>query len=359
MRCEWREVRSKLGIDLPADYKEIIETFPRGRFQGFIEVIRPDTSEAGVEYPSYYLQRLEDMRQWRHDEPGRFPFPIFPESGGLLPWGITHRGDLFFWLTEHPDPDRWPVVLTDFDFSFWETLSRPVCELLSRVVVGDFDGLPYELDLSAHRPFFEPAESSALFVRSTRDDFWASKRISAGRPRSALPELEGLIDTDTSAQETHPVNWADVEAAIGVRLPSDYIGFIERYGPGRFIDIDIAGAGSSSPNSLDILRLISRMREKASTSSTRDRDVPIFPEAGGLIPWGTTDDGRTCCWAVTDGDPNLWGIVVAQSDLNDFEYTWELSFSAFLVKYGKGEYPGVSLEQPDQTPSRIFTPSRP
>jgi hypothetical protein len=38
------------------------------------------------------------------------PYPIYPDLGGLLFWGQTDGNDMFFWLTEDSDPDRWPVV---------------------------------------------------------------------------------------------------------------------------------------------------------------------------------------------------------------------------------------------------------
>src|SRR4051794_12663611 len=37
--------------------------------------------------------------------------PFHPAPGGLLAWGNNEAGDSFFWLTQDPDPDRWPVVM--------------------------------------------------------------------------------------------------------------------------------------------------------------------------------------------------------------------------------------------------------
>ncbi len=51
------------------------------------------------------------FREMREDFPDRFPYAIFPEPGGLLEWGGNLNGDRCFWLTEDPDPDRWPVVV--------------------------------------------------------------------------------------------------------------------------------------------------------------------------------------------------------------------------------------------------------
>jgi hypothetical protein len=39
-------------------------------------------------------------------------YPICPGPGGLPAWGeSTIDGDVFYWLTEDPDPDRRPVMV--------------------------------------------------------------------------------------------------------------------------------------------------------------------------------------------------------------------------------------------------------
>ena len=39
---------------------------------------------------------------------------------------------------------------------------------------------------------------------------------------------------------------------------------------------------------------------------------PVFPAAGGLFPWATTDNGDTLYW-LTVGDPDTWQVVVWES----------------------------------------------
>ncbi|MER5890524.1 hypothetical protein ABT160_42425 [Streptomyces sp. NPDC001941] len=35
----------------------------------------------------------------------------FPAKEGLIPWGASLDGDVFYWKTNSTDPDRWPVVV--------------------------------------------------------------------------------------------------------------------------------------------------------------------------------------------------------------------------------------------------------
>ncbi|MEW1908407.1 hypothetical protein AB0442_08100 [Kitasatospora sp. NPDC085895] len=36
---------------------------------------------------------------------------MFPEAGGLIVWGTNTNGDLCFWETAAPDPEKWTVVV--------------------------------------------------------------------------------------------------------------------------------------------------------------------------------------------------------------------------------------------------------
>lgn len=39
------------------------------------------------------------------------PYPLYPQHGGLLAWGLTQDADYLFWRTDDGDPDGWPVVV--------------------------------------------------------------------------------------------------------------------------------------------------------------------------------------------------------------------------------------------------------
>src|SRR6266852_1916104 len=98
---DWLAVEEMLGLGLPEDYKLLAELLPDGWFRGFVRVLLPgETGAAGARFlDSDAVNRLEDMRRWRAEGYGTFPYPIYPEAGGLMPWGSGVRGGLFFWLT--------------------------------------------------------------------------------------------------------------------------------------------------------------------------------------------------------------------------------------------------------------------
>ena len=58
------------------------------------------------------------------------PFPMWPSSGGLLPFGTTDFGDTLFWLTLGA-PEDWCVVVMGRDPP--ETFDCDMMDFLARV----------------------------------------------------------------------------------------------------------------------------------------------------------------------------------------------------------------------------------
>jgi hypothetical protein len=87
---DWPAIESSVGLRLPADYKLLAERFPRGWFRRFVVVELPGRAgDDGMRLLGDSLAgELEDMRHWREEGGGSFPYPIFPKPGGLLPWGV-------------------------------------------------------------------------------------------------------------------------------------------------------------------------------------------------------------------------------------------------------------------------------
>jgi hypothetical protein len=336
---DWQAVEGSVGRPLPQDYKTLVETFPQGRFQGFVELIRPgDYGESSLDFLGYYRYRLEDMREWRRGELERFPMPIYPELGGLLPWGRSRRNDLFFWLTDSPDPDHWSIVVSDAEFSRWDVFSGNISSFLEEVVSGRFDGSPYHVDLAARDPWFElPPPVTAPDPRPSGELFWLSHQMWPERPENKFAELTGIISCDP--RKVTAVDWPAMERSLGIKLPSDYKQFAQKYGPGTFLDIAIAVPETSA--GFDLYTLLDERHQQARNSPQHALEAPVHPEPGGMIAWGRTPDGWTCHWAPVGQDPDGWGVVVVGPHDGGWEYHWGESFSSFLVKYADPHHLGI------------------
>jgi hypothetical protein len=83
---DWAEIETAVGLRLPEDYKQFSEVFPGGWFRQFVRVRKPDRPESGPQQlDSFGMRQLETLRTWRAEGRGQFPYPLYPEPGGLLP----------------------------------------------------------------------------------------------------------------------------------------------------------------------------------------------------------------------------------------------------------------------------------
>ena len=112
------KVEAELGLALPADYKQVILTYGSGQWQGFWYILNPFTKN---EFLNLIIQSknrrpmnwnmLDSERELRESYKGiyRYPHAIYPEPGGIMPWGITDNGGRFFWLTKGVQ-EKWPTI---------------------------------------------------------------------------------------------------------------------------------------------------------------------------------------------------------------------------------------------------------
>lgn len=342
LRYDWEEIERSLGgVGLPRDYRALVETFPPGRFHQSISVIRPGDARApATEYLGHYAYRLEDMRHARADDndPAHFPYPIFPEPGGLLPWGVGRRGELLFWLTESPDPNKWDVVTADPGWTRWKVFPGTMCEFLVQLIAGRSHPIPSNGPISGYG--FEPKKPKE--GRPALGPVWAtSYRQGSPVPGNDFPELS--VAMPLKQQGVQPVDWASIEQALGLKFPSDYRSFVGTFGPGTFCDIMIAAPDPCED--VDLARLLIRKHEQAMASRRIASRTPFYPEPSGMIVWGEGIDGWTFGWGPNQYGPDQWGIVVARPlpDLGTVVHYPDLSFSGFLLRYvgQRGEPEGI------------------
>jgi hypothetical protein len=147
-------------------------------------------------------------------------------------------------------------------------------------------------------------------------------------------DLKGILKPPLQPQE-HIVDWDMVQGALQTPLPVDYKDFIERYGTGRidgFLWVLSPVADNPNINLLKHGRVILRtLRDHRTAVASSKRPVPFaaFPEPGGLLPWGYTDNGDACYWKTGDADPNLWRVVVNDGRGSMWEQ-FEGSMTTFL-----------------------------
>ncbi|MGP4012751.1 hypothetical protein [Streptomyces sp. 4N124] len=363
---DWNVVESELGAPLPPDYKAIVDRFPRGLFRGLVRVSRPgDPNRPKTDFLGFNRHRLDDLRTARESGRALLPYPVFPEPGGLLPWGFGVQDEHFFWATEDRDPARWPVVVSDSSFTRWSEFGGGIGEFLVEVASGRWDASPFGANLTGEAPFIveEPpvapdsaeAEEAAAELSGL---FWRLMSTGGPRPEDRFEELSRRIGQPAFTTPRPPVDWTMAEQGLGAAFPSDYKRFIDSYGPGVFADITVCAPGA--PGLFDLRRLLERKAREGRGGSDSPFRPPVHPAPEGLICWGETEDGWSCAWAPVGCDPDRWGVVVARpgSHLESVTYTESESFSSFLLRHAEPEgSPGIFVGRDPWLGGAVFRPA--
>ena len=92
----WQAAEERLKLKFPADYKEFIQTYGSGAFsyeRYRIYIFNPLA-------PSYQkrCEEVLDGVRFAH-ESGDSKYHVYPDEGGLFPWGLDSNGCAVFWLT--------------------------------------------------------------------------------------------------------------------------------------------------------------------------------------------------------------------------------------------------------------------
>jgi hypothetical protein len=167
-----------------------------------------------------------------------------------------------------------------------------------------------------------------------------------------LEQLRRLLPPPAEPLEAAPPDgWAEVEAALGTGLPDDFKAFTELYGSGK-VD-DFLYLFNPFAEGRDGNLLFEKERVLAAYAETRAKfparlPLPPFPEKGGVLPLGRTDNGDELYW-VTGGDPGGWPVALLESRAARQE-VHRMPVTGFLAALAAGEL--VTAILPDEVVHR-------
>jgi len=142
--ASWKRVEQLLETTLPHDYKTFVELYGNGLICGAIRIHNPFSG-----YGDWFEAVLGMYRKMREV----FPYSLYPELNGLLPFGGTKNGGLhLMWQTTGANPDNWSVVLVNCDDFTVDALNCNMTDFLLKVATREIagerlncgDGLDYE-----------------------------------------------------------------------------------------------------------------------------------------------------------------------------------------------------------------------
>jgi hypothetical protein len=177
------------------------------------------------------------------------------------------------------------------------------------------------------------------------------------------PDLERLRAVAPPPAEPlepgEPERWPEVEAALGTALPDDYKEFIEIYGSGKFDDLLYLlnpFARDQAGNLLQQKDVMLAAYAETRAKFPKRLPLPPFPEPGGLLPLGRSDNGNELYW-LTEGKPAAWGVVAfaARSTRHEIH---RLAVTEFLARLLSAELDThVFPESLLRRPAHEFIPS--
>lgn len=132
---EWDKVETALKIELPKDYKDYINIFGTGCIANLIWVFNPFSKNPHLNLQIQIKEQLEAIAVLQEQFNENCPYKIYPEKGGLLPWGLTDNGDVMFWLTDG-EPDFWKTVIHESRGSKYEKHEDTMTSFLSNLILG-------------------------------------------------------------------------------------------------------------------------------------------------------------------------------------------------------------------------------
>jgi hypothetical protein len=192
---------------------------------------------------------------------------------------------------------------------------------------------------------------------------------------SAFEQLTALVPPpDPPVDPPSASRIADIESRINLTLPDDFKQIVRAYGAGQWqsffclfdLSLDSAFDDWRSPadrtaGTMELQLPYMRMcREVAGECGLDDWDFPIFPEAGGLLPWAVTENGGCLFW-LTKGGRSKWPTIYFPDDRRvEFEEL-QLSCSEILVGLMSGENPIFGDDMPSiangASPDELFQPA--
>jgi hypothetical protein len=174
-----------------------------------------------------------------------------------------------------------------------------------------------------------------------------------------LERLRQLLPPPADPVEPgRPDGWGEVEGALGAGLPGDFKAFTELYGSGKVDDfLYLFNPFTQGPDG-NLLVEKDRVLEGYRQTRARFPDrlaLPPFPEPGGVLPFGRTDNGDELYW-VTDGQPDQWPVALVEARAA-LQEVYPMPVTSFLAALAANQLASRILPtEVLSRPSHRFTP---
>lgn len=174
----------------------------------------------------------------------------------------------------------------------------------------------------------------------------------------ALDALAVLVPPPADPRPTWGrLSWPELFERLGTPLPTDYVAFVDRYGPGNL---------SNWLQLRDPLQANESLAEWANTVGDQYRyhrarfpqwyPLSAWPEPGGFLACAMTDDADRIGWLIT-GHPEEWVVTIWPRHSHDVPKLHG-AFTEVLLGWVRGEVDvdGLPADDEDETEPHAFYP---
>ena len=154
-----------------------------------------------------------------------------------------------------------------------------------------------------------------------------------------------------------PQQWTHLEQTLGTPLPSDYKQLVMTYGVGWFANWIAVFSPFSPGSNLNLTNpaLWQALADNGGYTAFH-HGFPVFPAAGGLLPWGQDDNAHPFCW-LTVGPPDTWEVISLDRHYSQAYRHIPVSLTELLAGWFAGRITGDWYPE-DVFPlkDRVFSP---
>lgn len=163
-------------------------------------------------------------------------------------------------------------------------------------------------------------------------------------------DLAGCAETDPRA-----TGYQEFMEAFGFRLPEDYLAWAREYSTlnvcGEMLVNNLISTRLGRPDRQAIEQSMSWALQAGSVgdrlyvyNGNGDRIGPlpglsVFPQEGGIFPWGNDNNGALYMWDAQHEDPSKWTVVAYDGDW----YEFGCGFLDFMLNLFDGNYSDAGL----------------
>jgi hypothetical protein len=125
------------NVNFPADYIDFINRYGSGRIANFLLIFNPFSAKEELNFFDQFNFILEDFKYLVDSDSEYYRYRLYPEDGGLIPFGVTDNGDYIFWVVDpKEDSNLWKVAIVAARSPEVELLPWGMLKFIEKLVQG-------------------------------------------------------------------------------------------------------------------------------------------------------------------------------------------------------------------------------